>query len=484
MKKYFMGIFLFLSAAVSFAQWQPDLGLVADPADSYLSYNNTRCIATSGALVCVVWWDIRDGNREIYFKRSTDAGLTWDNDTRLTNNTAWSDFPCIAISGSVIHVIWMDDRNESYYPEIYYKRSSDGGLTWGEDVQLTSDPSDPGVPSIAAIGSDVHIVWHDIRDGNWEIYYKRSTDGGLTWGPDQRLTNDAATSERPSIAVTGTEPNEEISVVWDDDRDGDKEIYFVHSSDGGVTWQSQTRLTSSIGESEAACIGAFNSNVHVTWVDSRDGNSEIYYKKSTDSGLTWGDDMRLTNDPVVSANPSIALSGNNIHIVWIDWRENNEEVYYKHSTDNGTGWDTDTRLTDNPANSENAFIAISGQVVHVLWQDKRNGNEDIFYKQNPTGNLVTGIGDNSGDSWVVAGFDLFPNPTKGKFQISNSKCQTNPKFEIIDLCGNILVSPNNGTMEQCNNGTIKFDISDLPAGIYFIRISSLNLLVLKKIVKL
>ena len=481
MKKYFTGVFIFLSAVSSFAQWQPDLGLVTDPSDSYLSYNNTRCIAMDGSNVYIVWMDIRDANREIYFKRSTDAGLTWGSDTRLTDNPGWSDSPCIAVSGPVIHVIWMDDRDESYYPEIYYKRSTDGGLTWGEDVRLTFDPSDPGVPSIAVTGSDVHIAWHDIRDGNWEIYYKRSIDGGLTWQADQRLTNDPATSERPSIAVSGLSPNEEVSVVWDDDRDGDKEIYFLHSADGGVTWQAQTRLTNSVGESEAACIGAFNSNVHVTWVDSRDGNSEIYYKKSTDNGLTWGDDTRLTNDPVVSANPSIAVSDNNLHIVWIDWRDGNEEVYYNHSTDNGVSWGPDTRLTNNAANSENAFITVSGPVVHVLWQDMRNGNNDIFYKQNPTGNLITGIADLP----TEAGFEVFPNPTTGKFQIQNSKFQTNSKIqnqkvELLDLDGKVVESFN----LESGIWNLEFNISRCPAGVYFVRISFSDSIILRRIVKL
>ncbi len=45
------------------------------------------------------------------------------------------------------------------------------------------------MPVIAINGSVVHVVWSDERDGNYEIYYKRSTDGGVSWGADTRLTN-------------------------------------------------------------------------------------------------------------------------------------------------------------------------------------------------------------------------------------------------------------------------------------------------------
>ena len=40
-----------------------------------------------------------------------------------------------------------------------------------------------------------------------------------------RLTNDVSVSERASIAVL----NEKVYVVWQDERDNDKEIYFNRS---------------------------------------------------------------------------------------------------------------------------------------------------------------------------------------------------------------------------------------------------------------
>ena len=85
----------------------------------------------------VVWWDGRDLDREIYFNRSTDNGLTWHQDTRLTNSSGWSEYPSIAVSGSNVHTVWMDDRDESFYPEIYYKHSTDGGQSWSSDEKLT-----------------------------------------------------------------------------------------------------------------------------------------------------------------------------------------------------------------------------------------------------------------------------------------------------------------------------------------------------------
>ena len=216
----FFGV-LFLSPTDSYSQWQPDVRLTNDPAVSFTSLNNARCIASSGSVVHVVWYDRRDVNYEIYYKRSTDGGLSWGADTRLTNNVFTSEVPSVTVSGSAVHVVWHDERDGN--PEIYYKRSTDGGISWGSDTRLTNSPptlsESPSVTVSGASGA-MHVVWHDERDGNWEIYYKRSTDGGVSWGADTRLTSNDSSSGYPSVTVSGSA----VHVVWYDDRDGNNEI--------------------------------------------------------------------------------------------------------------------------------------------------------------------------------------------------------------------------------------------------------------------
>ena len=131
MKNIFTILLFFSFSVFNYAQWLPDFQLTTDPSSSYLSYNNAHCIAVDGTVIHVTWWDGRDMDREIYYKRSTDNGVAWQQDTRLTNSDGWSEYPSIAVSGSTVHLVWMDDRDESSHPEIYYKRSTDGGINWG-----------------------------------------------------------------------------------------------------------------------------------------------------------------------------------------------------------------------------------------------------------------------------------------------------------------------------------------------------------------
>ena len=388
MKKLIITIFVFIihySLLINhcYAQWQPDVRLTNDPAESLTSYN--WCIASSGLVVHVVWQDFRDGanNSEIYYKRSTDGGVSWGADTRLTNNAGNSYNPSVAVSGSVVHVVWHDIRDANF--EIYYKRSTDGGVSWGADIRLTNNFAPSYYPSVAVSGSAVHVVWHDSRDGNNQIYYKLSTDGGTSWGADTRLTNNSTISQYPSVSVSG----QVVHLVWEDRRDGNPEIYYKRSTDGGSSWGADTRLTNNSAASLFPSVSVSGEVVHVVWNDERHGNYEIYYKRSTDGGTSWGADTRLTNDPYSSEFPSVAVSGSAVHVVWHDSRDGSTEIYYKRSTDGGVNWGADTRLTNNSAFSGYSSVAVSGSAVHVVWYDFRDGNNEIYYKRDPTGNMST-----------------------------------------------------------------------------------------------
>ena len=449
-----------------FAQWQADYRLTNSPYPSYASSNNMWCVAASGNFVHVVWYDNRNGSYEIYYKRSTDGGTNWEADVRLTNDPAASLAPAIAVSGQVIHVVWSDNRPGNY--EIYYKRSTDAGVTWGTDIRLRNNSADATNPSVCVSGSVVNAVWEDNRDGNLEIYQKRSTDGGISWGSDVRLTNNFASSFLPHISVTGLI----VHVVWADVRDGNGEIYYKRSTDAGISWSADTRLTNHTGDKDYPSVSSTGSDVHVVWSDQRDGNREIYYKGSTDNGVTWGADTRLTNDPAVSSTPSVASSGSVVHVVWNENRDANFEIYYKRSTNRGLSWQADSRLTNDPDISEHPSVTTSGTYVHVVWDDGRDGNLEIYYKRDPTGNPIGII--NIG-SEIPDGFSLsqnYPNPfnpsTKIQFTIPHSSFV---RMVVYDLLGREIETL---VKQNLNAGAYSVDwgASKYSSGVYFYRIQT------------
>jgi hypothetical protein len=187
-----------------------------------------------------------------------------------------ASFPAIAVdSSNNTHVFWQEGALGLF--EIYYIKSTDSGVTWSGVKRLTWNPGGSYHPTIALEpGNTIHMVWQDVTPGNAEIYYKKSTDGGMSWTGGKRLTWTASGSFSPAIAV---DSSSRIHMVWYDTTPGNDEIYYKISTDGGMSWSSN-RLTWNPGKSEFPTIAADSSNhLHLSWSDSSPGNFEIYYKK-------------------------------------------------------------------------------------------------------------------------------------------------------------------------------------------------------------
>jgi len=154
---------------------------------------------------------------------------------------------------------------------------------WTPAKRLTWSSIDTAVPKIAVDSSGgLHVVWHS--SGPYMIYYKASADGGETWTQSRRLTWNPSNSGWPAIAV---DSSGNLHVVWNDDMPGNAEIYYKKSTDGGVTWASQKRLTWTSDESYSPEVVIDSlGHLHVIWCDFTSGNGEIYYKSSSDMGVT------------------------------------------------------------------------------------------------------------------------------------------------------------------------------------------------------
>ena len=399
---------LLCTPAVVHAQWGPDTLLVPNGWYAQTSFNNARCIASGvGGILHVVWMDRRDGNAEIYYKRSSDQGINWSPDLRLTNNPDSSKFPAVAAAGDDVHIVWIDHRSNTY--SIYYKRSSDQGISWSPEVRLSDNTANSSLPTVWSAGPEVHSVWEDWRGSKTQVYYKHSSDGGTTWSSNSSLTSDTLNNVSPSVSSSGSN----VHVVWSKRSSviNPGWVYYMHSTDHGTTWTQGIHLPDDTTRTDNPSIWASGSSVHAVWTNW--SSYEIYFKRSTDQGSTWSPDARLTYDPSVSENPSVVVSGSNVHVVWDDWRDGsgNYEIYYKCSTDGGGLWTPDTRLTYDPNWSYCPSFTCSDSMLHVVWTDIRsNYVPKIYYKRNPTGN--SGVEELSSSHLppYASRFTVSPNP--------------------------------------------------------------------------
>jgi len=331
-------------------------------------------IAVEGSNIYVAWSDQTPGNNEIYFRKSTDSGSSWQASKRLTYNTGSSWWPSIAVYGTSIYVVWMDDTSGN--KEIYFRKSADDGATWQSQKRLTSNSGESWNPKIVENGNAIFIVWTDNTPGNYEIYFIKSIDGGATWQSAKKLTNTAGDSFRPSIANSGSK----LCIVWYDITPGNREIYFRKSTDGGDTWQTTKRLTNNAGESRYPKIALDSSNIYAVWQDSTPGNYEIYFRKSADDGATWQPAKRITNDSGDSEYPDIAVHGQHVYLTWDDNTTGNREVYFKNSLDGGAAWQPLQQLTNTAGDSLSTQIAEDDPSIYIVYSDQTPGNFEVYTK--------------------------------------------------------------------------------------------------------
>jgi hypothetical protein len=261
--------------------------------------------------------------------------------------SALSIFPEVAGSGDRVYVTWYDRRHGAM--DVFFRRSLDGGRTWGPtDLRLDTDPpgsAESSVPRIACSGDDAHVVWADRRAGPSQIRYQRSSDAGATWlAEDLRLDTGPVQGSSSPARITAS--GERVYVVWADARHGETDVLFQRSLDGGRTWlPGPVRLdTDPAGEapSEGPVPFAEGDLVCVAWIDGRDGEADVRVNRSLDAGTTWLEsDLRLDTDPPgasASTAAAIAGAGMRVAVVWRDERDGGAGVRANRSLDGGLTW--------------------------------------------------------------------------------------------------------------------------------------------------
>ena len=145
-------------------------------------------------------------------------------------------------SGKAVHTVWVDNTSGNF--DILYKR--DGADYDPTTLNLSKNAGSSTDAKIAVSGNNVYVVWDDFTPGNSDIFYRRSFDGGATFDPIINLSNNAGQSTRPAIAISGNN----VYVVWDDNTSVNFDIIYKRSTDGGASFTEPSKnLSGNAGSS-------------------------------------------------------------------------------------------------------------------------------------------------------------------------------------------------------------------------------------------
>lgn len=357
--------------------------------------------------ISVVWEDDTANNSNILFSRSTDGGKTFSTPKNLSNSSGFSFSPQIAVdSNGGINVVWVDTTpgNE----DIFFSRSTDGGVTFSTPQNLSNDPPDSANPQIGVDSTgNISVVWEN-DDITFGIMYRHSTDG-VTFSPMANLATNTTGSIGPQMAIAA---DGSINVAWEDDFNFQSDISFSRSTDKGATFSTPKNLSNNSGNSFSAQIAVgLNGNIEVVWTDDTPGNNDIFFTHSTDGGVTFAATKNLSNSPGNSGNELIGVDANgNTFVVWQDNvpPATNQDIYFSCSSDGGTTFSPVANLSNNSGNSINPFMNIDAAGnIDLVWMDNTPGNMSLFFTRSTDAGVTFATAQNlSNDSGASSGGEI------------------------------------------------------------------------------
>ena len=269
---------------------------------------------------------------------STDGGSTWTsvplpNARQLPQG---DDSVTFAADGTAYHCYISFDgireqRPRRAYSGIYLIASKDGGASWSapvpvidhinsvtpfEDKPYVVTDNMPGSPHL----NQVWLAWtrfdvYGSKDPSCHshIYFSRSTDGAQTFAMPIRISDETGDCRDDDNTLEGAMVaagrKGEVYVVWS----GAQGLVFDKSLDGGLTFGKDKTIAPhpggwsldipGLGRSNGMPVtkvdhstGPHRGTIYVNWVDTRNGDADVFVMSSRDGGETWSAPVRVNDD--------------------------------------------------------------------------------------------------------------------------------------------------------------------------------------------
>jgi hypothetical protein len=462
---------IFLIATGALAGWIPEV-LISEPVLTY--YPD---MASAGDTVHVVYVNSTNG---VGYVRTTDGGDSWSQPIELSDSTHSSGVfsPKVIVSGSNVIVIWHDRVHGTSRRNIGYAISYDYGATWSEAEYIFS-LSWEHILTHATAGNDstINVIFSSQAGYILRFFNVRSTDFGETWSDVDSLFTGFLTGFYDMAAY-----GDYFHFVWYGSFiDGEMwETYYMRSTNGGVSWSENIPIgdIDTIGSYWPTVTTNELGNVLVSWTDFRYSpsvfNGDIFLKFSYNHGQTWSPEQQITFIHE-DARSDLFWVGDTVHVIWQrDPPTSQRSIYYMQSVDNGANWSHECRLDNDPDDSRFPHVAASNNRRYAVWADHRNYPQDSIFM----GVYFTYYDEQSGVENNIALpenhklITAYPNPFNAATTIKYYlPSESETRLSIYNLLGQKIETLFEG-VENPGEHALTWDASHLPSGIYFARLET------------
>ncbi len=329
------------------------------------------------------WYDTRDGNPEIYMRTVGRSSRPTGPERRLTDDLALSYEPDIALVGEDVVIAWYDQIGEKLQARVG-RWARDGSARW---VRLLGGGASSRNPLVRVRNDRLFCAWLEVdEDGEVAVWSQWLDASGNPTTTAERLAPAGETTWNLNAVVD----EGETWLVFDANVGTRREELFLVRLSG--LRRDLLRLTDDDGFASKYPDLVFADNrVAVTWQDERDGNSEVYLLISSREKLSHGarvESLRVTQSPGESIGAYIDWNGRHLGLAWSDDHDGQHEVYFQTFAPDGTALAPFQRLTVTSAASLIPAIVAGPDGFALSWNEnvieergdhRSSGRSDILF---------------------------------------------------------------------------------------------------------
>jgi len=455
---------------------------------------------------------VAGANIESYYY-STNAGTTWQRGTLTsTNYGVWGD-PAIACDkyGDFYFFHLSNPPIGNWIDRIVCQKTTNNGLSWNDGTFMGlngNKAQDKHWPVIDRNNNNIYVTWTEFDAygtsnplDSSRILFSKSTDGGQNWTATKKInkvSGDCVDSDNTvEGAVPAIGPNGEVYDAWA----GPSGLTFNKSTNQGNTWLTNEIVVSDFpggwdydipgisrcnGLPIIACDtsnGPYRGTIYINWTDQRNGttDTDVWLKKSTNGGETWGILTRVNDDPAGKQQfftwMTIDQTTGYLYFVFYDRRNytnNNTDMYMAISKDGGNTF-TNFKVSESPFlpnagvffGDYNNVTAHNG-IVRPIWTRLVGGSLSIWTALVDT-SQITSIPKEI--TTPFASLDQnYPNPFSQETYFSYKLHQTcKVSLKVYDMFGREIVTLIDNQTQSQEKYVVPFNSKQyhLTSGVYY-----------------
>ena len=258
--------------------------------------------------------------------------------------------------------------------QVRVELSMDGGLQWAPHT--TGGAVAQHSPTAWTDGEVVLAAWLEIEVPG---------TSGCAGGRRRAAGQDSWDEVFYEPMISSSTPVGNLQIVAADDRlflvennSLNERVRIWSSDDRGVTWsgdfdqQPMARgfpRDLQVVETGGRWVGVFAAHAASAPTDPEpNDNTEIYWMVSEDQGETWDGEFPLSDDDQPSIQPAVAVDGLGVvHVVWADAAPGGFQLFHAESTDAGESFSLPVQLTFDSLGAWEPAIGVDGGQIWVAW---------------------------------------------------------------------------------------------------------------------